>query len=70
MLINYPAAALAVVSRRETLTPQCVHPDCHCRGLSAETVSKTVSTNKLSASLFLLLSACILQQLNLLSIED
>lgn len=35
MLINYLAAALAVVSRRETLTPQCAHPDGHFRDLSA-----------------------------------
>lgn len=33
MLINYLAAALAVVSRRETLTPQCAHPDDHYRYL-------------------------------------
>lgn len=66
MLINYLAAALAAVSRRETLTPPCAHPDGHFRGLSAE----TVGTNKLSASWFLLLSACTLQQFNLLSIED
>lgn len=63
--VNYWAGALAVISRRGTLTPQCAQPGGHFRDVSAE----TVSANKLSASWSLLLSACTTQQFNLLSIE-
>ena len=63
--VNYWADALAVSSRKCTLTPQRAQPGGRFRDVSAE----TVSANKLSASWSLLLSACTIQEFNFLCVE-